>query len=144
MVPNFNKFVEKGNQFINEVALELGHPEEKGRACRIMKAVLHTLRDKIPPQESLQLMAQLPMFIKAVYVDHWKWNTPTSKIRSIDDFIWAVEHEEGLIGYADFKSSEHTEKAIRAVFNVLKRHVSEGEMIDVMKTLPEKMRPLMA
>ena len=144
MTPNFKKFTDKGRSFINEVAVELGDPNDKGRAYRVLRSVLHTLRNKIAPQESLQLIAQLPMFIKAVYVEGWKWTPGGSKIRHLDEFIRAVEKEDGAISDFDFQSSESTEEAIKAVFRVLKKHVSEGEIADIISSLPAELKPLMA
>ena len=143
MKPNFEKFTQKGQAFINEVAVELGIPDEKGTAYRILRSVLHALRNKIPPQESLQLVAQLPMFIKAVYVDGWQLTKKGNKIRHLDDFLQAVKNEDGTTGEYDFRTSLEIEEAVKCVFTVLKRHVSEGEINDVIKTLPMEIRPLM-
>ena len=69
---DFKKFAEKGNQFLNELAKELGHPEDTAMAGRKLRAVLHATRDQLTTEESLQLLAQLPLFLKAIYVENWK------------------------------------------------------------------------
>lgn len=142
MTPNFNKYAQKSNLFLKEVANELQMPEDPGRALRILRAVLHGLRDRIPPQESLQMISQLPMYIKAIYVEGWKWAPNNNSIRHIDDFVQAVKVHDGISGDYDFEDPEHTEEYIKAVFRVLQRHVSEGEIADVVATLPTELRPL--
>ena len=142
MTPNFDKYAQKSNLFLKEVANELHIPEDRGKALRILRAVLHGLRDRIPPQESLQLIAQLPMFIKAIYVESWKWSPNNKGLRHLDDFMMSVKKHDGVSGPNDFENPEQTEKNIKAVFRVLKRHVSEGEIADVVATLPSSLRPL--
>ena len=39
-------------------------------------------------------------------------------------------------------NAEHTEEYIKGVFRVLQRHVSEGEIADVVAMLPTDLRPL--
>ena len=90
------------------------------------------------------MIAQLPMLVKAIYVDGWQWNESGSKTRKLEDFLIAVERENGLIGFYDFKTLDHTEHAVRSVFKVLKRHVSEGEIADIVSTLPSELKPLLA
>lgn len=142
MTPNFNKYAQKSNEFLKEVANELNMPEDRGKAMRILRAVLHALRDRIPPQESLQLISQLPMYIKAIYVEGWRWTPDNNNVRRMEDFIEAVKLHDGVSGAYDFEDPELTEEYVKAVFRVLQRHVSEGEIADVVATLPSELRPL--
>jgi len=142
MAPNFEKYVQDGNRFVNEIATELGLSDDRSKAYRILKSVLHVLRDKISPQESLQMIAQLPMFIKAVYVDGWKLNEKGRKLRSIDDFVNAVTEVDGMRAYFDLTRPGEAENAVRVVFKVLQRHVSEGEISDIVAILPKELRSL--
>lgn len=141
---NFRKHAQKGEAFLNELALALGDPADTARAGRVLRAVLYTFRDRIPPVESLQLIAQLPLFIKAVYVDGWQIGHENSRIRHLDDFIQAVRQADGRRGNTDFTSDAEVEEAIHAVFRVIKSYVSEGEIEDVIAGLPMELRPLVA
>ena len=144
MAYNFNKHAQKGNEFVNEVARELGIPDDNDKAMRILKAVLHTLRDKISPEESLQLIAQLPLFIKAIYVDGWRISGKHQKMRKMNDFLEAVISNGGVTGDDDFQTLDRTESAVRDVFHILQQHISEGEIIDIIKVLPVDLRQLWA
>jgi uncharacterized protein (DUF2267 family) len=140
---HFNKYVQDGEQFIREIAEETNTPWDMIHAFRILRAVLHTLRNRLTPVTSLQLIAQFPMLIKAVYVDGWKISDEIKTLRHLGDFIEAVR-EEGAAGLVhDFVTDLEVQKAIRAVFTVIKRHVSEGEINDVLATLPAELRPLL-
>jgi len=144
MASNFNKYVQDGEHFIREVATELGAPADTGKADRVLRAVLHAFRNRLAPSESLQLISQLPMLIKAVYVDGWKINDEARRLRHLGDFIEAVREQGGRGVVNDFVTDFEVKEAIRAVFRVLKKHVTEGEIRDVLATLPEEIRPLLA
>ncbi len=142
MAINFENHAQKGQEFVNEVALELGAPRDKDRATRILRAVLHGLRNNITPQESLQLIAQLPWFIKALYIEGWRWNSDL-KTRTLEQFIESVRQEDGKVGDVDFGDDKSALLAIEAVFRVLKKHVGAGEIEDIRQTLPKALKTLM-
>lgn len=136
---NFAEYSQKGNEFIKEVAQELGTPQDTNHAGRVLTAVLHGIRDTITPEESLHLISQLPMWIKAVYVDGWKLSKSPTRIRHMEDFVQTVRDNSGRTAGRDFGNDEETKANIEAVFRVLKTHVSEGEIDDIKSQLPEEM-----
>ncbi|TNE60409.1 MAG: DUF2267 domain-containing protein [Bacteroidetes bacterium] len=144
MALNFNKYIQDGEHFVNEVAKILGKPEDKAKGGRVLRAVLHALRNRITPNESLQMIAQLPMLIKAIYVDGWRFSNEARELRHLGDFIEAVREAGGRATLNDFVTDYETEVAIRAVFRVLRNYVSEGEIADILATLPAELKPLMA
>jgi uncharacterized protein (DUF2267 family) len=144
MALNFQKYVQKAEEFISEVAFELGNPNDKIKAARVLRAVLHAFRDWVTVAESLQLIAQLPMFIKAIYVDGWKIKGSNEGMRHVGDFIEAVREADDVRNNGDFVTDFEAKEAIQAVFRVLKNHVSEGEVHDIIAVLPSEMKSLFA
>lgn len=144
MALNFPKFVQNAEAFINEVALELGDPSDKVKAARILRAVLHAFRNWVTPAESLQLISQLPMFIKALYVDGWKIKEGGERLRNLGDFIEAVREADDVRNNGDFVTDYEAKEAIQAVFRVLKNHVSEGEIHDLIAVLPSDLKSVLA
>ena len=71
MALNFNQYATEGNTFLKEYTKEMNLGKDRDKAGRILAAILHSLRDIISTEESLQFIAQLPMFLKAVYVNGW-------------------------------------------------------------------------
>ena len=141
---NFNKYVHEGEEFVHEVAVEIDVPWDMIKAVRILRAVLHTLRNRLPVATSLQLIAGFPMLIKAIYVDGWKITHEAKTLRHLGDFIEAVREEGGPGLHNEFTTDYEVTHAINAVFNVVKRHSTAGEIKDVLATLPIELRPLMA
>jgi len=140
---HFEKYAAHGYEFLGKVAERLGNPEDKDRAFRVTKAVLHALRNRLYPAEFVQLLAQLPMCIKAVAVDGWSYSEKPEKIKHLDDFIEEVMKEDKRLAHNDFSNKEEALKAIKAVFATIKDYVSEGEVKDVEAELPEEIRRLM-
>lgn len=143
MTHPFDKYVRDGEKFLKEVASALGGSADTGKAYRIARAVLHAFRNRLSPSESLQLISQLPMLVKAIYVDGWRISDEAKNLRTLGDFIEAVREEGGNATISDFVTDREVENAIHAVFKVLKTHVSAGEIRDIVATLPEELRPLL-
>ena len=139
---DFNKYADKGNLMLDEVALEIGFPQNRDLAGRILRSTLHALREVITIEESFQLMAQLPFVIKAMYIEEWKINRKTEKIKHVKDFVRKVIHEDFPVGHHDFQTVKDGENAVKAVFKVLRRHVSAGEIDDILATMPKELHKL--
>src|SRR5689334_6902602 len=99
---NFEKHAAKGNEFIHRLAIRLGDGADRDRATRVLRCVLHVLRNRLSVEESFQLIAQLPMAIKAIYVDGWAPSHGHPKIKTIDEFAEAVRTEDGISVENDF------------------------------------------
>lgn len=139
---NFEKYAHEGNSFIKELARNLGHPEETARTGIILRAVLHTLRQKLSIGESLNLVSQLPMFIKGIYVDNWEYNEKPSEIRTVEEFKDEVKRLQDLYGEQQFNWETPTEEIIRTVFSSLRKYVSEGEFEDIITQMPKPLKEL--
>ncbi len=141
MALNFEKHVAKGNKFVKDVAEYLGDVN-RDKAGRQLKAVLHCLRDILTVEESLHLIAQLPLFIKGVYVDNWKISGSPKRIRSIEDFCEDLQEISGLTAEEDFPTNEECLDATHAVFSVIKDTVSEGEIEDIRAIMPKELKEI--
>jgi len=143
MTLNFDKYAHTGHTFVKKIATELGDEKDLSTAGHILRATLGVLRDQSAPEESMQFISQLPMFIKAIYVDGWKISGKKTKLRHLDDFIKEVHKRCNASGHDDFTSQEGCYLAVHAVFRVIKEYVSEGEIEDLRLTLPEELRALL-
>jgi uncharacterized protein (DUF2267 family) len=143
MALNFENYAIKGNQFMRELSEKLGFEDEPQRAARILKSVLHTLRDHLTIEESLQMLAQLPMFLKAIYVEGWSAKKK-KKISHISEFLDEVWENDGKSARNDFGDGEETLADIVMVFLMLRNYVSEGEMNNIAAVLPKELKPLIS
>lgn len=143
MLFNFEEHVQKAREFLLEVCDELETPYDEEHAGRVLVAVLHSLRDMLIPQESLHLISQLPLYIQAVYVHTWHIPDKPKRLKTLDDFLLNVKEQAGSTAERDFGKLGNTRREVEAVFRVLKRHVSEGELKDVRGQLPQGIAELL-
>lgn len=129
----FDRTVQKSFLWIDEIRHRLG--TDRQRAYRLLRAVLHTLRDRLPPVEAAELGAQMPMLIRGLYFEGW---TPTGKPVRVKRFDELVERVRGELGPAT--SHELAREALDAVFAVLDHHISAGELEHVRHCLPRALR----
>lgn len=139
---NFDKFAQEGNAFINELSEKLGHPGDRAKTAIVLRSVLHSLRDRITVPQSLNLLDQLPMFLKAVYAENWKYHDKPVKVRNVEEFKDLVKSWQETYGETRFDWPESTEEIISLVFNSLGKYVSEGEVHKILNELPEELRSL--
>lgn len=137
----FEQYVNEGRKFVNEVSQELGDPADTDRAERVMTAVFHTLRELLSPEESLHLISQLPMLVKAIYVNGWHLNKK-NKIRSMDEFIECLMLQNPRTAAQDFGNDQRAKDQTKAILRVLKRHVSQGEIQHMIDQFPLELTEL--
>jgi uncharacterized protein (DUF2267 family) len=142
MSVNFERFAQEGNEFINELADKLGHPQEKATTMIILRSVLAAIRNSITVAESLDFISQMPMPLKALYVDQWKFREKPERINSIEDFKTRVKLEQVKYGESQFDWPEHTDEIIKTVISCLGKYVSEGQMEHVRNMMSKEVQPL--
>jgi uncharacterized protein (DUF2267 family) len=128
--------VEKTHVWLEEVSKQLGTDDHR-QAYRVLRAYLHTLRDRLTVEEAAQLAAQLPDLIRGIYYEGWKPSATPLKYRGLNEFLDRVAAEAELPGETS------ASYAVGAVSEVLRRHVSAGELDDVRAQLPEDLRPVL-
>ncbi|MGB3344199.1 MAG: DUF2267 domain-containing protein [Aequorivita sp.] len=142
MALNFNQYATEGNTFMKKYSEELGLTKNPDKAGRILTTILHGLREMISTEESLQFIAQLPMFLKAVYVNGWTLKTKKEKIKNMNDFIELLRSISGTTSLADFNSDGIVEDDIYSTFYMLRQYVSRGQMEDMKSQLPKQLKRL--
>lgn len=131
---NFTHAAQQAQQWVNELAEELDWPQP--RAYHLLRCVLHTLRDWLSHEEMTDLSAQLPMLVRGIYFENWKHLETPVWDRKKEDFIARVE--DAFSG--DMLHDPDT--AVRAVFRLLDRHISHGEIVQVRDSMKKSLRDL--
>jgi uncharacterized protein (DUF2267 family) len=113
---------------------ELG-TESKQEAYVVLRATLHTLRDRLPVEETAHLGAQLPMLVRGIYYEGWRPSVERSKIHREEFCNRVLTHFTRTA-----LENLNPEPAIRAVFHTLSRNISPGEVQNIMHVLPSDLR----
>jgi len=113
--------------------------EDRHKAYMTLRAVLHSLRDRLPPDEAVELGAQLPMLVRGFYYEGWHPANKPLKYRHKDEFLKQVMKEAVWLEGAEL------ERAVSAVLEVLTSELGPGgEAGQVRALLPAELRELWA
>ncbi len=125
------------NQWLHQLMTKLElPPDEAGRGLHALRAGLHAIRDRLPAAEVVDLGAQLPALVRGLYYEGWRLTNDPARIRNREELLARVEHE--LEPDAWFSALA----VVKAVIELLKDHISAGEISDVTSTLPRSIAEL--
>ena len=134
ILPLFDKSLQTTAIWLEEIQSEIG--PDRAFAWRVLSVVLQNLRDHLPLELSAHLGAQLPMIVRGTFYDQFDPTGLPRQAHSAEDFLGAVE--EGL---RDHRGVD-PRAAVQAVFGVLDRHLSKGQIEKVVRSLPRGIRAM--
>ena len=132
-----DRSIQKTYIWLRDINYELGFFTIR-RGYLSLRAVLHALRDRLTTPEIAQLGAQLPIFIRGLYYEGWNPSQTPVKSRSKNLFFRQVRAEFMHTRNPDIDPEQVT----RAIFRVLAKHISKGELDQVRAILPQELRDL--
>ncbi len=133
----FDSHLETANRWMKELIENLAiSPDNHPRALHALRAGLHAIRDRLPTAEVLHLGAQLPTLIRGIYYEGWTLQHDPGQLRSRAAMVARVKR--------DLARDQHLDPVdvLRAVIHLLVEHISEGEIKDVLATLPKPIAAL--
>lgn len=133
-LPVFDKTLQTTNVWLNEIGEDIG--PDRQRCYHALRAVLFALRDRLSADEAAHLAAQLPTLVRGIYYDGYRPAGKPERIRSRDEFLGKINEELQQVRPIG------ADDAARAVFKVLDRHITRGELDEVKQSLPEDIRTL--
>ncbi len=143
MVHYFDNYLKEANTYIKGLAQALGHPEDTEQTIRLLRSVLHCLRDRISVAESLDLLSQLPMMLKSLYVEQWTYHEkPPLQYDNLAGLAEAVEKEQAQLGERKFDWPESTEELAKKVTASLRQYLTDGQAIHIIEQMPTGVREL--
>jgi uncharacterized protein (DUF2267 family) len=108
---------------------------EKRDAYKSLRAVLHTVRDRLPVDVAVHFGAQLPMLIRGLYYEGWAPSKVPMKL-SREQFLDSVR--EKIVADRAIDPLETT----LAVLSVVSTYIGGGEIDKVKHNFPHDMRSL--
>jgi len=128
----FDKTLQTTNIWLDEIMEEIG-PDRK-TAWRVLAVVMHRLRNRLPLGLAVNLGAQLPILVRGIYYDQFQPEQLPGDCDTMEQFCAEVGE------WLQDNRPVDPETAVKSVFRVLSRHVSEGEIGNVVQALPEGIR----
>ncbi|HKI35935.1 MAG TPA: DUF2267 domain-containing protein [Gemmataceae bacterium] len=131
----FDSTLQTTNVWLNEILDRMGWID-RHRAYHALRVVLHALRDRLTVEGATALAAQLPLLVRGIYYDGWHPADKPVKERKKEEFL-------AHVAQAFRDDPVDPEEVTRAVFGVLTRHVSGGEVAHLERLLPHEIRSLL-
>jgi uncharacterized protein (DUF2267 family) len=134
-ISRIERAVHLTNIWLKELMEELDW-DDRERTYHAFGVVLHALRDRLTVAEAADLGAQLPLLIRGLFYEGWNPSGKPIKQRKKEDFLAHIA--AAFPGHAEV----FPEEVAWAVFKVLERRVSAGEIQDIKHVLPAEIRSL--
>lgn len=122
-------------EWLNELCDDLGW-SGKQRAYMLLRETLHAIRDFLTVDEAADLAAQLPMLLRGIFYHGWDPSSTPVKPRNKSDLLARIEQK------FDKDPLEDPERAIGAVLDLLRRHISWGEFDQVKHAMRKPIQEL--
>lgn len=140
---NFEDNIKNATVLLQDVAAEL-QTDDLNKAGRIFRAVLQSIRDRLPVNDAIQFAAQLPIFWKGIYFDQYDTSKVPVTIRNAHDWINYIRNKNAFAANSDFQQDDEITAAFRAVFQALQRTMTDGQLQKVKQSLNEDIQELLA
>jgi uncharacterized protein (DUF2267 family) len=124
---------QKTHEWIAGIA-EAAHMEKRD-AYKALRAVLQTMRDRLPLNDAVHFAAQLPMFLRGLFFEGWQPSSVPIKM-SREEFLAAIQ--------ANIITDQAVDplRITEVVFSVIMTHVGVGEMEKIKHCFPKEMQTL--
>jgi uncharacterized protein (DUF2267 family) len=131
----FDSTLHTTNAWLAEIQMRTGW-QGRHSAYHALCAVLHALRDRLTIDEAVALGAQLPMLVRGFYYEGWHPAGKPNRERTKEEFLAHVGK------YYVQPPEIGVETVVRAVLQVVARHVTTGEVESIKRVLPPELRAL--
>lgn len=125
----FSSTLQKSSEWLRDIRNAMLWDSDQ-RAYLALRAVMHTLRDRLPVVEAVHLGSQLPMLIRGMYYEGW---TPLDKPLKFtrNEFLVCVS------SYFQHDPEINVIQTARTVLDVLTGHTDPRQMSKIAGLLPK-------
>lgn len=137
-VPQLRRTAQLTQEWINDLAARppLESPEQ---AYSVLRAVLHTIRDRLTQEEVAHLGSQLPMLVRGFYFEGWRPALAPNDFDTAEAFYQRVEESLRTAPESDAPDVAET---TRTTLQFLADRVDDGELRHVTGQLPPEIAEL--
>ena len=123
--------VYRTNAWLKELMQELNWSDRR-KTYIAFRCILQALRDHLSIKDAVALGDELPMLIRGLYFEHWHPSEQPLLLRSRDEFISYLS----AFLVRDGQSGTSAEMVTRALFRLMDRKATDGEIADLQLILP--------
>ena len=127
----FDSTIQRTNTWLKELMQELNWSDHR-KTYLAFRCVLHAVRDHLAIEDAVYVGEQLPMLIRGFYFEHWDPSGKPLPLRTPNDFFDVLS----LYMSRDLESTSDADAVARAVFRLLDRKATDGEIEDLQHVMP--------
>lgn len=135
-VGSLNRTLQETQEWLKELAGSAQFRDEE-QAYTALRAVLHSLRDRLTVEEAVHFSAQLPMLVRGFYFEGWRPALAPNAEETPQEFYASVR-ESLRNARVDLSPDETT----RAVLGFLESKVDGGQIRHVKEQMPQPIQEL--
>lgn len=132
----FDKMLQVTNLWLKDLSVMLGW-EDKHKSLQVLRTTFHALRDRLSVDQASKLSAQLPVLLVGFFYEDWQPATMPHKERTKEAFLSQIDAQ-----FQRLDLEVETEQAVCAVFELIAKKISTGEVEDVKSMLPQALKEL--
>ena len=132
-VDSLDRSIDKANAWLADIDDGFGTSDRR-LAYRVLRAWLHSLRDRLSVEVAAHFAAQLPELLRGLFFDGWNPSRVPQKYDR-DEYLARFAAE------ANVRESD-VRKAAGIVTAVARRHMSDGVVNQALERLPATLRDL--
>ena len=131
----FDTTVQDTNRWLALLLEKIGG-HDKHRAYLILRAALHTLRDRMEVNSVAHFSAQMPILLRGIFYEGWDPSRIPSKERHASEFL---DHFRSQLPLGMALNADH---AIRCAFGVIWEMIDPREVEKIIRRRPFELREL--
>ena len=128
---NFNASLQKTYEWLEDVGNMLPFGDRQ-TAYHALRGVFHVLRDRLTPEEACDLAAELPTVLRGVYFEGY---SPANKPEKMNEREFLNQVKTRISPVAEGLDAA---TCVAAVFHVLSKRVSVGEITHIRGCMPRE------
>ncbi|HUH13265.1 MAG TPA: DUF2267 domain-containing protein [Longimicrobiales bacterium] len=137
-VTALNHTLTETHEWLEEL-VQKGSFEVEQQAYSHLRAVLHTLRDRLTVEEAAHFASQLPMLVRGFYFEGWRPALAPNDWSTVEEFYGRIRDS---LRPAPGEEVRDLEGATRAVLALLTEKLTEGQIRHVREQLPKEVQQL--
>lgn len=135
-LPMFDRTIHETNTWLQCIADELG-TQDRNKAYHALRAVLFTLRDRLPVELAASFGAQLPLLIRGIFYEGFSPANQPVPYRTLAEWTQRID-----AAYDVDPASLDSQQITASVFHCFDRFLDPGLLEKVFTALPEDVRDL--
>jgi|GEM_PF-6337895 len=122
---------------------ELHWERDPEKGVRVLRTVLHSLRDMLKLDDAIAVLMLLPHSMKALFIENWNTADLPCVPPETASYVDVVRKKAGKLAFCDFPTAAETEKSVQYIFNCIREQLTPEQVRELQRYIPSLVRPFL-